>query len=57
MLLMMSRRFCVGSSRTFVRFSWAMSLLWTAFQPIIAWKGRRVFGYEALVRSNEPSMT
>jgi EAL domain-containing protein (putative c-di-GMP-specific phosphodiesterase class I) len=39
-----------------VRFSWAMSLMWIAFQPIIEWKARRVFGYEALLRSDEPLM-
>lgn len=27
-----------------------------AFQPIVAWGGRRVFGYEALMRSDEPLM-
>src|ERR1017187_7063766 len=39
-----------------VRFSWAMGLLWMAFQPIIGWRGRHVFGYEALLRSDEPLM-
>jgi EAL domain-containing protein (putative c-di-GMP-specific phosphodiesterase class I) len=39
-----------------VRFSWAMSLIWMAFQPIIAWRERSVFGYEALLRSDEPLM-
>jgi EAL domain-containing protein (putative c-di-GMP-specific phosphodiesterase class I) len=39
-----------------VRFSWAMSLMWMAFQPIVAWRERRVFGYEALLRSDEPLM-
>lgn len=39
-----------------VRFSWGMSLLWMAFQPIIGWAERRVFGYEALLRSDEPLM-
>lgn len=39
-----------------VRFSWGMSLMWMAFQPIIAWPERRVFGYEALLRSDEPLM-
>jgi EAL domain-containing protein (putative c-di-GMP-specific phosphodiesterase class I) len=40
-----------------VRFSWSMSLLWMAFQPIVAWRERRVFGHEALLRSDEPLMT
>ncbi len=39
-----------------VRFSWGLSLLWMAFQPIVAWKSRRVVGYEALLRSDEPLM-
>jgi len=39
-----------------VRFTWAMSLMWMAFQPIIGWRGRHVFGYEALLRSDEPLM-
>jgi EAL domain-containing protein (putative c-di-GMP-specific phosphodiesterase class I) len=39
-----------------VRFSWGMKLIWMAFQPIIAWRERRLFGYEALVRSDEPLM-
>jgi EAL domain-containing protein (putative c-di-GMP-specific phosphodiesterase class I) len=39
-----------------VRFSWAMSLMWMAFQPIIAWRERSVFGYEALLRSDDPLM-
>jgi EAL domain-containing protein (putative c-di-GMP-specific phosphodiesterase class I) len=38
------------------RFSWALNLLWMAFQPIVAWHDRRIFGYEALVRSSEPLM-
>lgn len=39
-----------------IRFSWAVKLLWTAFQPIVSWKERRVFGHEALLRSDEPLM-
>ena len=39
-----------------VRFSWGMSLMWMAFQPIVGWRERRVFGYEALLRSDEPLM-
>lgn len=39
-----------------VRFSWAMDLLWLAFQPIVGWRERCVFGYEALLRSSEPLM-
>jgi EAL domain-containing protein (putative c-di-GMP-specific phosphodiesterase class I) len=37
-----------------VRFSFGVSLMWIAFQPIVGWADRRVFGYEALLRSDEP---
>jgi EAL domain-containing protein (putative c-di-GMP-specific phosphodiesterase class I)/ActR/RegA family two-component response regulator len=39
-----------------VRFSAAMDLLWMAFQPIVQWGEKRVFGYEALLRSDDPLM-
>jgi EAL domain-containing protein (putative c-di-GMP-specific phosphodiesterase class I) len=39
-----------------VRFSWGMKLLWMAFQPIVQWREKRVFAYEALLRSEEPLM-
>ncbi|MGD0677125.1 MAG: EAL domain-containing protein [Polyangiaceae bacterium] len=39
-----------------VRWSHGMNLLWMAFQPIVGWARRRVFGYEALLRSDEPLM-
>ena len=39
-----------------LRFSWGVDLLWMAFQPIVGWKGQGVFGYEALLRSDEPLM-
>jgi EAL domain-containing protein (putative c-di-GMP-specific phosphodiesterase class I) len=38
------------------RFSWGMSLMWMAFQPIVDWRDRSIFGYEALLRSDEPLM-
>jgi EAL domain-containing protein (putative c-di-GMP-specific phosphodiesterase class I) len=37
-----------------VRFSFGVNLMWMAFQPIVGWRDRRVFGYEALLRSDEP---
>jgi EAL domain-containing protein (putative c-di-GMP-specific phosphodiesterase class I) len=40
-----------------VRFSWGMNLMWMAFQPIVHWPERRIFGYEALLRSDEPLMS
>jgi EAL domain-containing protein (putative c-di-GMP-specific phosphodiesterase class I) len=39
-----------------VRFSSALDLIWMAFQPIVSWRERCVFGYEALLRSGEPQM-
>lgn len=37
-----------------VQFGNALQSLWLAYQPIVSWRERRVFGYEALVRSAEP---
>lgn len=39
-----------------VRFASALERLWMAYQPIVHWPNRAVFAYEALVRSNEPSL-
>jgi EAL domain-containing protein (putative c-di-GMP-specific phosphodiesterase class I) len=39
-----------------VRFSSGLDLMWMAFQPIVEWGQRRIFGYEALLRSEEPLM-
>jgi EAL domain-containing protein (putative c-di-GMP-specific phosphodiesterase class I)/CheY-like chemotaxis protein len=39
-----------------VRFGNALKELWIAYQPIVRWPERTVFGYEALVRSNEPTL-
>ncbi|HVY46534.1 MAG TPA: EAL domain-containing protein [Minicystis sp.] len=33
-----------------------LETMWVAFQPIVAANGRAAFGYEALLRSNEPSL-
>jgi EAL domain-containing protein (putative c-di-GMP-specific phosphodiesterase class I) len=38
------------------RFDNALELLWMAYQPIVRWPERNVFAYEALVRSDEPSL-
>jgi EAL domain-containing protein (putative c-di-GMP-specific phosphodiesterase class I)/CheY-like chemotaxis protein len=38
------------------RFENALETLWPAFQPIVAWKEQRIYGYEALVRSDEPTL-
>lgn len=39
-----------------VHFESALSKLWLAYQPIVDFSERKVFGYEALVRSGEPTM-
>ena len=31
-----------------------MNLIWMAFQPIVEWRERRVFGYEALLPVGRP---
>ncbi|MGC4086701.1 MAG: EAL domain-containing protein [Polyangiaceae bacterium] len=38
------------------RFGSALDLLWMSFQPIVDYRKQRVLGYEALVRSEEPSL-
>jgi EAL domain-containing protein (putative c-di-GMP-specific phosphodiesterase class I) len=38
------------------RFDRGMESLWMAFQPIVSWRERRVFEYEALLRSDEPTL-
>src|SRR5579859_2234472 len=37
-------------------FGSALESLWLAYQPIVSWSRRAVFGYEALLRSREPSL-
>src|SRR5580658_4154658 len=39
-----------------VHFDRALDRLWLAFQPIVSWRQETVFGYEALVRSDEPTL-
>lgn len=38
------------------RFSSALEQLWMAQQPIVHWPERKVYAYEALMRSREPSL-
>ena len=38
------------------RFAMALELLWVAYQPIVSLKGKCAFGYEALLRSGEPTL-
>ena len=37
-------------------FGRTLASLWIAYQPIISWSRRDIFGYEALLRSREPSL-
>jgi EAL domain-containing protein (putative c-di-GMP-specific phosphodiesterase class I) len=37
-------------------FGSALDTMWMAYQPIVSWSRREVFGYEALLRSGEPSL-
>jgi EAL domain-containing protein (putative c-di-GMP-specific phosphodiesterase class I) len=37
-------------------FGSALETLWIAYQPIVSWSRREVYGYEALMRSSEPSL-
>jgi len=39
------------------RFSRGVERMWMAFQPILRWSERRAFGYEALLRSDDPLMS
>jgi EAL domain-containing protein (putative c-di-GMP-specific phosphodiesterase class I) len=38
------------------RFSKALESIWMAFQPIVSWSAKAPTGYEALLRSREPSL-
>lgn len=40
-----------------VHFVDALASLWVAFQPIFDWTGRRLFGYEALVRASSSQLS
>ena len=39
------------------RFSRALRSLWMAFQPIVSWSHKSIVGCEALIRTNEPSLS
>ncbi|MCC6874117.1 MAG: EAL domain-containing protein [Sandaracinaceae bacterium] len=39
-----------------VRFQRALDKLFVVYQPIVEWSGRRIIGFEALVRSEEPTL-
>jgi EAL domain-containing protein (putative c-di-GMP-specific phosphodiesterase class I) len=38
------------------RFAAAVSKLWVAAQPIVSWSSRRIFAYETLLRTDEPTL-
>jgi EAL domain-containing protein (putative c-di-GMP-specific phosphodiesterase class I) len=38
------------------RFNGALEKLWVAFQPIVHWAERKTVAYEALIRSDEPTL-
>jgi EAL domain-containing protein (putative c-di-GMP-specific phosphodiesterase class I) len=38
------------------RFTSALKSLWMAFQPIVSWNSKKIYGFEALVRTDEPSL-
>jgi EAL domain-containing protein (putative c-di-GMP-specific phosphodiesterase class I) len=38
------------------RFASAVDKLWVAAQPIVSWSGRRIFAYETLLRTEEPTL-
>jgi EAL domain-containing protein (putative c-di-GMP-specific phosphodiesterase class I) len=38
------------------RFGMALRLLWMAYQPIVSLKQKKVYGYEALLRTTEPTL-
>lgn len=40
-----------------VHFENALAKLWLAYQPIVDFPSRKLYGYEALVRSGEPTMS
>jgi EAL domain-containing protein (putative c-di-GMP-specific phosphodiesterase class I) len=42
-----------GLDKSFAR---ALQSLWMAFQPIVSWSDRAVFGYEALVRTDDEAL-
>jgi EAL domain-containing protein (putative c-di-GMP-specific phosphodiesterase class I) len=37
-------------------FERALQTIWPAFQPVVSWKRKRVFAYEALLRNDEPTL-
>jgi len=46
----------VARAHLSANFEKSLSGLWMAYQPIVSWSQKLVFAYEALVRSDEPSL-
>ena len=38
------------------RFAFGLDKMWMAMQPVLSWKTRSVFAYEALLRTDEPTL-
>jgi EAL domain-containing protein (putative c-di-GMP-specific phosphodiesterase class I) len=49
-------RFAGDRAGLVTSFGSALNSLWIAYQPIVSWSRREVFGYEALLRSREPTL-
>jgi EAL domain-containing protein (putative c-di-GMP-specific phosphodiesterase class I) len=39
-----------------VVFERAIESIWMAYQPVVSWKRKRIFAYEALLRNDEPTL-
>lgn len=52
-----AHRFALNTTKQLsAAFDSCLNGMWTAFQPIVSVQQRKVFGYEALLRSTEPSL-
>jgi EAL domain-containing protein (putative c-di-GMP-specific phosphodiesterase class I) len=56
MLAAESGKWRIDPSALEERFDGALAGLWLAYQPIVAWGARRTYGYEALLRTHEPTL-
>jgi EAL domain-containing protein (putative c-di-GMP-specific phosphodiesterase class I) len=50
------KKFASDGSALAASFERTLATLWMAYQPIVSWSRREVFGYEALLRSRETSL-
>jgi EAL domain-containing protein (putative c-di-GMP-specific phosphodiesterase class I) len=44
----------MGLKQVFER---ALQSIWMAYQPVVSWKHKRIFAYEALLRNGEPTLS